>query len=161
MKKKIYIFLCIVGIIILIILSVTVFSSIFPRCGGTSYGGASPTCDCTGIKVQRGFPWGPIYCVGIRTKCYAFSGLHTISQKNLTQDKNTTTKDVEVFLKKIASDFLIRASLVGAATTTSTGMIKTGEYKIIRDYNSTEDNYFKYNTEVTCQSYDTYFEESY
>jgi len=177
MKKKIYISFLIIGIIVLLALFATVFLSIFPRCGGTSYGGNSPTCECVGLKLNESFPWGPIYCVGIRTKCYAFSDLHPILQKDFTQDKNTTVEDIETFLKKLYTESLTEVNLQEATTTiTSTGMIKTGKYKIVKDYTSekyqvencvggvctyedkSDNYYFKYNTEVTCQSYDAYFD---
>ncbi|MEI6849514.1 MAG: hypothetical protein WCK29_00600 [archaeon] len=155
MNKKVIILLCVlVGLVL--IYAVLYFLPIkYPYCGGSTWSGGVPTCDCIGIK-KGPFLWGVDQCVGLRTKCYALSDMAPLSQTDLKNDKNTPISEVESFLKSKYSGF----------------PNKTGEFKIERvnekdEYISqscsngtcvnntiTHNYFFKFNIGVDCKYYD-------
>ncbi len=156
MKKSFYITGGIVIGLILIYAILFYLPLKYPYCGGHTWSGGVPACDCIGL-TKGSFLWGVNQCVGIRTQCYALSSVTPLSQENFKNNQSTPISDVESFLK---------------IKYTNTTYPKTGEFKIVKvnekdEYNATicsngtcinqtisHQYFFKYNIAVDCKYYD-------
>jgi hypothetical protein len=158
MKKFLKIILVSLPVLIIVIV-LAIFSvrlPIWSKCGGTGWSGNKPDCSCIGLKLQEGFPWGQIKCVGIRTLCYARPPRSEINSAMMQMGnyQNITAGDVRNFLEANYKNYPYTGYFKVGKQKIETSQVCTGVGGGGESCKDVNDTQFEYKIGVDCAYYD-------